>query len=443
MQSTRKIVVVSVVCLLIGVAPLLAQGEFLIDTSIAGIPVPGRQANPTLAFGGTDYLVVWQDHTDDDTHVDIRGARVTPSGIILDPTSIPISVGDSATRYSPDIASDGVNYFVVWGGWNAVADYEYVKGRRASKEGVILDSTETWISISDPCGTLGVPSVAFNGVDYLVVWGAGGCTHSRIEGARIGTEGSGLDRFSITEQEIYRDMSPAVCFGNAHYLVVWERSDVSEISTICGARVTPSGEVLDTIVIIVSARLESCMSPSVAFDGKNYMVVWIDQRNGNNDIYGARIDTSGTVLDTGGVAVSIASTDRHNLCIAFNDSNYIILWQDGWGNDSRVFGCLVDTGGTVLDSLVSGQLSVYPNPFAHNTVVEFVVRSSQFVDEELTSIRIHDAAGRLVKTLVNEGKEPGKHSATLDASELSAGIYFARLSVGKDHREAKKLILVR
>jgi hypothetical protein len=88
-------------------------------------------------------------------------------------------------------------------------------------------------------------------------------------------------------------------------------------------------------------------------------------------------------------------------------------------------------------------LSVYPNPFAHNTVVEFVVRSSQFVDEELTSIRIHDLAGRLVKTLVNEGKEPGRHEVTWNVEGLPPGIYFARLEVGKDHRRTRKLILVR
>jgi flagellar hook assembly protein FlgD len=94
-------------------------------------------------------------------------------------------------------------------------------------------------------------------------------------------------------------------------------------------------------------------------------------------------------------------------------------------------------------------LSAYPNPFTHNTVVEFVVRSSQFVDEELTSIRIHDAAGRLVKTLVNEAKESGRHEVTWNATGVhsqdgcATGIYFARLSVGKDHRETKKLILVR
>jgi hypothetical protein len=122
------------------------------------------------------------------------------------------------------------------------------------------------------------------------------------------------------------------------------------------------------------------------------------------------------------------------------------------------------------------RLIVSPNPFTHNTVVEFVVRlplpassarsggqagalprreqaggsqpeadeplAQEFVDEKLTSIEIHDAAGRLVKTLVNEEKKPGRHEVTWNAKGLPAGIYFAKFKAG-DYKEVKKLILMR
>jgi hypothetical protein len=122
-------------------------------------------------------------------------------------------------------------------------------------------------------------------------------------------------------------------------------------------------------------------------------------------------------------------------------------------------------------TMSNGQLSVHPNPFTHNTVVEFVVRlpalpigreqaggsqpeadeprAQEFVDKELVTLDIHDAAGRLVKTLVNEEKGPGRHEVSWNAKGVhsqdgcATGIYFARLAVGKDHRETKKLILVR
>jgi hypothetical protein len=54
-------------------------------------------------------------------------------------------------------------------------------------------------------------------------------------------------------------------------------------------------------------------------------------------------------------------------------------------------------------------LSVNPNPFTHNVVVEFGVHSSQpeadeplaqeFVDEKPSTLKIYDLAGRIVRTL--------------------------------------------
>ena len=68
--------------------PILDNGEFLIDTS-------GLQAEsiPSVAFDGTNFLVVWQDNRNDDSTPDIYGARVTPQGTVLDPVGFVISHG--------------------------------------------------------------------------------------------------------------------------------------------------------------------------------------------------------------------------------------------------------------------------------------------------------------------------------------------------------------
>src|SRR5262245_31041279 len=71
-------------------------------------------------------------------------------------------------------------------------------------------------------------------------------------------------------------------------------------------------------------------TPSVAFDGSNYFVVWADSR-GQGDIYGARVTPAGQVLDVGGIAVSTESHDQSNPEVAFDGTNYFVVWTDTRG----------------------------------------------------------------------------------------------------------------
>ncbi len=80
----------------------------------------------------------------------------------------------------------------------------------------------------------------------------------------------------------------------------------------------------------------------------------------------------------------------------------------------------------------------YPNPFNPSTTIEFTLQTSG-----LTSLKIYDAIGREVATLVNEVLEAGVyHQGTFDASRLASGVYFARLtSTGKV--QIKKMVLMK
>ena len=79
----------------------------------------------------------------------------------------------------------------------------------------------------------------------------------------------------------------------------------------------------------------------------------------------------------------------------------------------------------------------YPNPFNPSTTINY-----QIPKDGLVSLKIYDALGREVKTLLNEYKSTGKHSVQFDASHLASGVYFYSIHAG-DFVDVKKMMLIK
>jgi hypothetical protein len=79
----------------------------------------------------------------------------------------------------------------------------------------------------------------------------------------------------------------------------------------------------------------------------------------------------------------------------------------------------------------------YPNPFNPKTNIQFMTRELGFI-----SLKVFDAIGNDVNTLVYKELPAGTHSAEFDATGLASGLYFCRLQVG-DIVMTRKMILLR
>lgn len=81
----------------------------------------------------------------------------------------------------------------------------------------------------------------------------------------------------------------------------------------------------------------------------------------------------------------------------------------------------------------------YPNPFNPTTTIRFSLPES-FAGN--VSLKIFDITGKEIATLINSNMSGGIHSATFDASKLSSGIYFYKISAGS-YSDVKKMTLIK
>jgi len=79
----------------------------------------------------------------------------------------------------------------------------------------------------------------------------------------------------------------------------------------------------------------------------------------------------------------------------------------------------------------------YPNPFNPATLISYKVAITAHV-----LVKIYDALGNEVRTLVNEIKPQGEYHLTFNAAGLPSGIYFYSLRAG-NYSEVKKMILLK
>lgn len=326
---------------------LTAAGVNLGSSDIAVSTATGDQQNPAVASNGLSFLVAWDD-TRTSTARDVYAARVDGSGAVLDPAGIVVSAA-SDVQQAVDLAWNGSTYLAVWSDRRSGSTYD-VYGARVDTAGAVLDASG--IAISTAANAQTTPSVASDGVGFLVAW-----TDTRsgtaIYAARVAGSGSVQDPSGIavsTGSGARR--APDVVARSGEYLVAWE-DERSDTGDVYGSRLASSGTVIDAGGLLLSKQANSTANPGVAFDGANYLLVWDDGRPSSTgrDIWATRVTPAGVVLDPAGFAVSTATATQSAPKVASDGSQFLVVWEDGRAGGAlrKPYATRVSAAGLVLD----------------------------------------------------------------------------------------------
>lgn len=140
----------------------------------------------------------------------------------------------------------------------------------------------------------------------------------------------------------------AMASNGSEYLVAWthDRWQQEIQSDIIATRVDSAGNVLDPEMIRICTQGDSQSFPAITSNGRDYLVVWMDSREGSS-IYGARVTAAGVVQDPNGFAIATTSGSHRTPQAACSGREYLVIWTEH--TSSRLLGARVSFAGELLD----------------------------------------------------------------------------------------------
>ncbi|ADO73126.1 uncharacterized protein STAUR_5355 [Stigmatella aurantiaca DW4/3-1] len=306
-----------------------------------------HQVTPAVAAGNGLYFVVWTEfYPSTPQQPVIKGVRVRASdGALLD--AAPINVRPNPyTVYTPmgdpSVAFDGTNFLVVFTEYRQSNISPYLRTMgvlvRAS-DGAVL--TPYGLVLSTGSRETSRPSVAFDGTNYLAVWEGwtipqnGSSSTYLLHGARVRPSGELVDTtaFPIAPN----GYNARLAYGGGSYLAAWSEGSSGPI------RVTRFFPGVAQPIASLTLAGSGGSTPALAFDGSNFLVVW---NEAGGVLKGKRVSISpwrvldDTALTLGAEAVSPAT-------VSFDTSSFRISYQGTRGGARKLISIRVNSSGEV------------------------------------------------------------------------------------------------
>ncbi len=327
-------------------------------------PAGGAQSCVSLSYGDSGYLAAYGYEMPGTDSAGIRCSRILPNGVVLDSAGIPVRHRPQSRTFSrrgnTSVAFDGRSFVVSWFEQNSPFE---LRAARVTESGVVLDPEGLTVS-TNPAGPTYVTAASVRDTT-LLVWGRSWSDTAAESGRRLSSTGKLLDTSDIF-------ITPPVCTHHSNcfpqlgsvsrcgdgFLVVYRDYVTSsgaqyETWEVLSRRVSAAGQVLDTVGTLLSYAANYQTAADVASDGQDYLAVWTDLRSGSAPydcaVYGMRFSNEGEALDPSSFRISPWSS--HAPRVAYGAGCYLVSWLTDFGEDSsQVWAARIGRDGVPLDT---------------------------------------------------------------------------------------------
>ncbi|MCP4631590.1 MAG: T9SS type A sorting domain-containing protein, partial [candidate division Zixibacteria bacterium] len=142
--------------------------------------------------------------------------------------------------------------------------------------------------------------------------------------------------------------------------------------------------------------------------------------------YNFHVDSVAGSFELASLNIGIGGSDDEWECFCCDEFYFTRSWNRQGGSSGNIW--RNPEWNELGDEIIPYSTSLgqnYPNPFNASTTISYTLSSTSDVNLE-----VYNLLGQKIETLINGEVEAGNHSITWDASSLSSGIYFSKLTVG-------------
>ncbi len=313
---------------------------------ISLLPEPGNKELPRAAWeqGAGEFMILFRVSSP----TAFRVARLPPIGA----PGVVTTFTQPYMGFDLDFAGGATGSGLVYTdtGPGAVnGDIHYVRTRSGAPDPFLI--------LSQSSNSETAVDLATDGLDTLAVWLDNRAGALSVQARRIGPDGKplGTGATRLSDPVTAPAGRPRVAFDGANYLVVW--TPITGPSNLMGARVAKGGTLLEPAKILATPDAGvNYLGGDVAFDGTNYLVVFERRFGGTNGVLGARVSITGALLEPEFSISDAPSNDSFMIDprVAFDGTNHLVVWTLQTPGSSvavtHIFGTRVAPDHAVLDS---------------------------------------------------------------------------------------------